>query len=410
MSLNNQAWVFNCDYNGLSIIQALGRNGVDVYALDPRRSIGTHSRYASFQKVPDPLVDENGFIQALYRIRTSVDANPVLMPTNDHWAEVISKHQQDLSEKFHCCVCDFQTISILLDKERFGRWGQSLDLPVPKVWTAEEALNDAELPFPVAVKANARRKTGQGAAWARAADKLRFRPCADRAELQALLKEAEQASVPVFIQQLVHGRSDAMRTIGLFAKDGHIHGLVYGRKLRGFPPGFGDCIVGLAEPVPAWAMALAEKICSNLSYTGFAEIELMQDAKTGEHYLIEINPRSWSWVGVAAPAGVDLAKIAYECLALGKAPEQTVIGCADGRSIYYAKVLADLQNSLLWYRFTDAKDWVLSPRQWWKTFSSRKGVFAELASDDPKIAFFSVLISLKQSAGKLKNVFKKRSL
>lgn len=401
-----EAWVFNCDYNGLSVIQALGRRGVDVRALDPKRGVGTHSRFAKYGAIPDPMVDEPGFVEALWRYREGLETNPVLIPTNDHWAESVARHREELSRGFECCIADYETVSLLLDKERFGRWGHDAGLPVPRVWSVEEARQDPDLPLPIAVKANARRKSGQGSSWARAADGLRFRSCSTRAEMEEVLTEGDTAGVPVFLQEVVKGRSDAMHSIGVYARNGEILGLVYGRKLRGFPPGFGDCVVGIASPVPGWALDLAKKACRELRYTGLAEFDVMVESETDSRFLIEINPRSWGWVGVTEPAGVHLPWLAYRNLAFGEAPAEMQLGCRDGESVYYTKLLADLQNSLLWYRFSDARDWVLSPGQWWKTYSGRKGVFAEFARDDLKVAVMATVQAAKQFAGRARRVLR----
>lgn len=409
-----EAWVLNCHYNGLSLIQDLGRQGVRMRAVDSARGIGTFSRYAKYSKVPDPGADERGFINALWRFRKETDQSPVLLPTNDHWAAAIANHKEELSEAFLCCVADEAVVSLLLDKERFGRWGASLSLPVPvpQIWSVDEARAElGSLPYPVAVKANARRKVGQGEysrAWTRAADRLRFRACGASHELNVVLEEAEAADVPVFVQQVIRGRSDAMHSIGVYARDGEVLGIIYGKKLRGFPPAFGDCVVGIASPVPDWALQMATTVCGDLKYTGLAEFEVMVDAVSGMSYLIEINPRSWSWVGVAAPAGVDLAGIAHRNLVFGERPQSLQMGCADGQFVYYAKALADLQNTLLWYRFTDAKDWVYSPSQWRASYRGYQGVFAEFAKDDPLVGVVSMLHSAKQFAGRAVRVIRGR--
>ena len=90
------ALVFNCHYNGLSIIQELGRHGVPVYALDSGRSVGTVSRYARHWPCPNPLHDEDGFIQFLIEKGGEFDQKPVLFPTNDHWATAIARHKPEL--------------------------------------------------------------------------------------------------------------------------------------------------------------------------------------------------------------------------------------------------------------------------------------------------------------------------
>ena len=74
------------------------------------------------------------------------------------------------------------------------------------------------------------------------------------------------------------------------------------------------------------------------------------------------------------------------------------LGCEDGQTVFYAKVLADLQNTLMWYRFSAARDWVLSPRQWWATYRGKKGVFAEFSYDDPLVMLFAIFDAIKQFA------------
>lgn len=394
------ALVMSCHYNGLSLIQALGRRGISVVAVDSKRGIGTHSRYGEYFQVPDPGQDREAFIKALVEFGSRLEEKPLIFPTNDHWAEALAWGADELSKYYRLCVADIKTIELLLDKERFGRWAMENDIQVPRVWSVNETLQRVqEISYPIAVKANTRRRSGQAidsAAQARNADRLRFVPRNNISELNNTLAEAKSANVPVFCQEVVKGRSDAMRTIGVYANQGRVLGLIYGKKVKGFPAQYGDCIVGEATPVPTWARDLAIKCCRLLSYTGIAEIEVMVDSDTGERHLIEINPRSWSWVGVGPVAGADLAWIAYQDMIQNIQPETCIEGCADGDPVYYAKVLADFQNSVIWYRFSSAPDWALSPLAWWKFFRNKKGVFAEFSRDDPAVVLFSLKSSGRQ--------------
>ena len=52
--------------NGLSAIRSLGRAGVPVYAVDHRTSaLGFRSRFAHKVFAPNPLTDEEGFVERL---------------------------------------------------------------------------------------------------------------------------------------------------------------------------------------------------------------------------------------------------------------------------------------------------------------------------------------------------------
>ena len=63
------AWV-----NGLAAIRSLGRQGLRVLAVDHRPgALGLRSRYAEARLAPDPLDDEDGFIEALRAIAEETD-------------------------------------------------------------------------------------------------------------------------------------------------------------------------------------------------------------------------------------------------------------------------------------------------------------------------------------------------
>ena len=66
--------------NGLAAIRSLGRAGIPVFAVDHRSSpLGFRSRYAQPVTVPDPLTDEDGFVDAVARI----GGPAVVFPTHD---------------------------------------------------------------------------------------------------------------------------------------------------------------------------------------------------------------------------------------------------------------------------------------------------------------------------------------
>ena len=153
----NPALVFNCHYNGLSIIQSLGRHGVQVYALDNVRSVGTHSRYSKFWCCPDPIVSENAFITYLLEKAKTFASKPVLFPTNDHWAMAISKHKKLLQQYYIPCVADWETVEILVYKDQFYPWAIKHKYPVPLLYTKDELLIADFTIFPVIAKPKYRR-------------------------------------------------------------------------------------------------------------------------------------------------------------------------------------------------------------------------------------------------------------
>ena len=87
------------------------------------------------------------------------------------------------------------------------------------------------------------------------------------------------------------------------------------------------CVVHRAQAAPVaaalgtgrsaearWDRALAARghdLLDALGYHGISQLETKRDPRDGRDYLIEVNARSWLWVGLAAAVGVNLPHVAY---------------------------------------------------------------------------------------------------
>ena len=380
------ALVFNCHYNGLAIIRELGRRGVPVYALDSRRSIGRLSRYARFSLCPDPLVSENAFIDSLLEMGPRFAERPVLFPTNDHWASAISRHKDVLSSYYLPCVADWSAVDLAIHKQRFGEWAAERGYPVPRSWRATDyaAIRDSD--FPIAAKPEYRRISANETANRERSerfDRARLTVLRNRAELQRFLRDYEDVLDSVLLQHYVRGQSDAMYTVGVYANIAHeVLGLFTGRKVRGFPPDVGDCVLGQSEVLPHELKAMTRRMCRELGYHGIAEFEFKRDTETGKFWLIEVNPRSWSWVGITPACGVSLPWIAYADLA-GIQATAPIESAARTGGVKYVKLLEDFVHCIDGNRRAGYADWHMTAREWWRSLRADRLVVAEFAWDDP---------------------------
>jgi D-aspartate ligase len=400
----NKALIFNCHYNGLAIIQELGRNGVPVLALDHVRSVGTFSRYASYHRCPDPQVTEDAFVTYLMHLGPEFKHRPVLFPTNDHWAMAISRHKEKLSEYYLPCVAEYPTIRLILEKQRFYEWALTRGYPVPRSWRSVDAAAIPEDAFPLAAKPEHRRIASNDAETGRRAhtlDEMRLTVLRTREELTDFAIQHDELLPYFLFQEYIEGLSDCMYTVGVYANSQHeVLGLFTGRKVRGFPPDVGDCIVGQVESVPAELKTLAKEICQEIKYQGIAEFEFKRDAVTGEFKLIEINPRSWSWVGITPSCGVSLPWIAY-CDITGLQPiSYTESGFADG-SVKWVRIFDDMLNSFYKNRRIGYPQWHMTPRQWWRSLRSERLVIAEFSLDDPIPGLYAVFATASTVLRKL---------
>jgi len=387
----NKSIIFNCHFNGLSIIQSLGRLVIPCVAMDCKRSIGTFSKYGKYIKCPDPLIEENNFINFLYNYCKKQNLKPVLFPTNDHWAVAISRNKKLLKEVSYPCVSDYDAVNLVINKNKFYKFGMKKKYSTPKSWIFNDALDISNDNYPLLIKPVFRRISSSEKNMkhiSRKLDDFRFTIINNKHEMNTFLSKEKEFLSHLLIQEYISGKSDRMYTVGVYAnKKSEIFGLFTGRKLRGYPSDYGDCIVGQSQQLPKKVLNEVEQIVKDIRYSGIAEFEYKKDNKTGEYRLIEINPRSWSWIGITPACNVNLPYIAYMDLT-GKKVKYNESTAKDGE-IKYVKLLSDMKNCLYLYKY-DYPLWHMNFREWKKSLSAKKIVYAEFALDDPMISIHAI--------------------
>lgn len=394
------ALVFNCHYNGLSIIQELGRHGVPVYALDTSRSVGTVSRFAQYKRCPDPLCNEDAFIRFLIDLGSGFQEKPVLFPTNDHWAAAIARHKQELERWYLPCVADGPVVDLLISKDKFYRWAMERDYPVPHLYSADDVIQsilhktDTSSFFPLIAKPIARRSSNLCAKnpdICAFLDSHRMTIISDASEFTQFSTKYEKYLDYFLFQEYIPGMADQMYTVGIYANKEHkVLGLFTGRKVRGFPPDIGDCIVGQNEQMPPEITECVKQMVKDLKYTGIAEFEFKKNPATGEFRLIEINPRSWSWIGITPAFGVSLPWIAYADLTGIGSTHYTQSTMKDGE-VRYLKVLQDIQNCFFLYKKAGYPEYQKGISEWINELKGKKRIIcAEFSLDDPAVSLYSL--------------------
>lgn len=405
--MQNPAIIFNCHYNGLSIIQELGKNGIKCIAMDCVRSIGTYSKYASYQKCPDPLNNEDEFIHFLYNFCKNMGCKPVLFPTNDHWAVAISKNKKLISEVSFPVVADWDSVNVLINKDLFYEIGQKRNYLTPLSWNVEGTKNLKTVNYPIVAKPLFRRISSNENLKdiTENMDRLRFNLIKNKEGLSRFIDAEHEFVEKLIFQEYVYGMSDSMYTVGIYAnKYSEILGLFTGHKVRGYPADSGDCIIGEYIKVPEYVIENTKKIVKDLRYSGIAEFEYKKDAVTGEFKLIEVNPRSWSWIGITPACGVSLPLIAYNDLC-GKKMKFTESNFNDG-SVKYIKIIPDLLNCVFNYK-RDYPQWNMSISKWIHNVKAEKIVFAEFNAGDWIVSIKALFDLLLGIGGSLKNLISK---
>ena len=161
-------------------------------------------------------------------------------------------------------------------------------------------------------------------------------------ELRGLLRNQLAGVRPdeYFIQELIPDEHKTV-SVTVFAAQGEVFSHWAGVKLRSHPINFGTatCCQSVYDEE---MLELSKKLIRDLNYTGVCEIEWLKDPRDNEPKLIEINARTWLWVGLAARCGVNYPLVAYRYICEDVLPKNSEYDL--GR--YWLNLYTDLSYGL----------------------------------------------------------------
>lgn len=294
---------------GLSNTRALGVHNIPVWVVDSKNCIAKRSKYCS-RFLICPNYNSTEFIDFL--IQTAEEnqlKNWLLLPSNDHAVYNISKNRQTLQNHFKLIVPELEILKNIYDKSKLIEIAERIKIPIPKSYVISD-LNTTvlnEIKFPVLTK-------GKNGLTFYKKIKKKVLVANDLNTLKSQLKIIQKV-MPlenIFTQRLIKDNGNN-KTISFtsFSVEGEIKTFWMGSKLREHPIRFGTATfvqsIYIEELISQSTLLLSE-----LNYTGICEIEYIKDPIDDKYKLIEINPRTWLWVGLANACGINYAKIAHD--------------------------------------------------------------------------------------------------
>jgi predicted ATP-grasp superfamily ATP-dependent carboligase len=293
--------------NALGIVRSLGRVGIPVIACDHRPgALGLVSRYTEAALLPDAATDPERFVDALIRLGTALPRPGVLFATHDEALAAIGPREAEVDEHFHRPWSPWAVMQRAIDKAEQHRAAANIGFPVPRTVAVENDADVAaagrELRFPLVLKPE---------------DATGFRREFRRQVLEA--KDAEDLMVQwersaryrPSISEVIPGDDASLWTLGSYRDAaGRPLATFTGRKLRQWPPRFGTARAAEAS----WDADLAERchrLLDAMEFHGISQVEVKRDSRDGRDYLIEVNPRSWLWIGLATSSGVNIPQACY---------------------------------------------------------------------------------------------------
>lgn len=292
---------------GLCNLRILAKTGIPVVVVDKGDCIARHSKYCNgFFRCPNFL--EDTFAEFLLDLAERENLKGwLLLPSNDHAVYTLARHQSQLQTVFKMLTPPLQVFETIYDKSRLLELARSLVIPTPQTsYFASCQPGPIDLSFPVITKGKRGltffKKVGKKAIIA-----------ADESQLRQRLKSlAEIIDLDETFTQEVIPFDGTNKTISFtaFCINGEIKTFWMGIKLREHPLKFGTAT--FCESIyQKECLTYSALLLGALNYTGVCEIEYLRDPRDGQFKLIEINARTWLWVGLAVACGVNYPLYIY---------------------------------------------------------------------------------------------------
>ena len=294
---------------GLSNTRSLGELGIPVYVVDTVHCLARHSKYCKKHFICPPY-NSPEFIDFLLDLAKKENLDGwMLIGSNDHIVENLSLNRSRLQQYYKMLVPDETQIYNIIDKKNLLSVAKGCGTSIPDTCYPENIEAARQFRYPLLVKGN------RGLSFFKAAHQKAIQVDDYQSLVGVINRLHDDARLDdVMIQELIPSTpGNKVISFTCFAENGDIKTYWMGRKLREHPIKYGTATC--AESVyQEDVLKEATPLVKALGYTGVCEIEFMLDERDGKYKLIEINPRTWLWVGLAKSCGVDYAKIMYRYL------------------------------------------------------------------------------------------------
>lgn len=300
---------------GLANTRLLGRSGIPVIVVDKDNCVARFSKYCTkYFRCPDYQSDK--FADFLIRLHRAEKLQGwLLLPSNDHAVYTISKHKARLAKSFKVITEDIEVIERIYNKRELLQLALRADIPIPRTFFPFDVNPETvDLRYPVLIKGN------NGLSFYKRWHHKAIAVESD-SELRRLLQDQLAGVRPdeYFIQELIPDEHKTV-SVTVFAVQGEVFSHWAGVKLRSHPINFGTatCCQSVYDEE---MLELSKKLIRDLNYTGVCEIEWLKDPRDNEPKLIEINARTWLWVGLAAKCGINYPRMICDYVYEGALPQ-----------------------------------------------------------------------------------------
>ncbi|WP_150452020.1 carboxylate--amine ligase [Arenibacter lacus] len=354
--------------NAAKSIKKLGYKVILFY--ESKNSYGYYTKYAD-EKVLAPSVENNeNEFHSFFNSYLESNTLDVVIPMFDFSAQYLSKHKDTLIEKIRFVIPAFDIFITGFDKNKFMRFCNENNIPHPKTFHVDEfEIIKSEIIFPAIIKPNIT-YGARGFAVVNSLAELEI-------ELPNVISKFGDAHIQEFIP--AGGRQ---YLVGIYMKDGELINSTLIEKMRYYPiKGGSSCFNKSVKSDEL--VEICYKASKALNWNGYAHYDLIEDPRSGEIKIMELNPRIQGAIKSSYIAGVDFIKNLVED-SLGQ--PVTKFEYNPGSYLRY------LGLDLLWF-YSSSERLKVKP-SWFKGFFSSNHYLQEGSLEDIKPLLFGTLSGL----------------
>ncbi|MER9801128.1 hypothetical protein NKJ36_29170 [Mesorhizobium sp. M0142] len=279
------------------------------------------SRYCNERCILPPRSEPEALVDALVDVGNllckSVGRRVPLMYGEDYFLELVYAHRERLTKTFLLLLSEPEVGLGLLTKDRFSALARDRGLPVPRSIPWEEL---PETDGPVLAKPRSK------SVWQHSP--IQDELFGDGSKARVFENGREAASQPriarfrdqLTFQNYVGGDDRQLWSFhGVSDEHGTVLASFVGRKLRTSPPFTGES--SFIEMIQDDELAtFGKRMAEQVPLKGAFKMDFKTDAKSGKHFLLEVNARFSLWNCLGAENGVNLLAVAYDYMVAGKRP------------------------------------------------------------------------------------------
>lgn len=285
----------------LAVTRSLGRRGCTVHvASSATRSIAGGSRHAASEsRLPDAMAGSLPYAQAVAalvgRLRPAI-----VVPVTESATLALLEHRGLLPDVV-LPTSDLAHFQRTTDKAQVLALAATVGITVPAQWTVTGAPEElAVIPverYPVVIKPARSVVERDGIR-----RKVSVQYAANPAALREAIDDLGHDAGPFLLQERIEGPGTG---VFLLRWNNRVLASFAHRRIREKPPSGGVSVCCESVAPPAELLARSARLLEALDWNGVAMIEFKVQQRTGDAFLMEINPRFWGSLQLAIDAGVD---------------------------------------------------------------------------------------------------------